>query len=66
MVAKADERLERFRSEFLPKLVATLHPTVVVAFGSRVRGEGLAHSDLDLVIVSEPFRNVRWLDGRLS
>ena len=37
-------------------------PTLAVAFGSRSRGEGLAHSDLDLLIVSERFRDVRWLD----
>lgn len=62
MVTGTDERLERFRAEFLPKLVTTFHPTVVRAFGSRVRGEGLTHSDLDLVIASESFRNIRWLD----
>ena len=62
MATKTDERLARFCSEFLPKLVATFHPTVVVAFGSRVRGEGLTHSDLDLVIVSDSFRTIQWLD----
>jgi hypothetical protein len=31
-------------------------------FGSRARGEGLATSDLDLIIVSEAFRKVPWLD----
>ncbi len=62
MVTGTDERLERFRAEFLPKLVTAFRPTVVMAFGSRIRGEGLAHSDLDLVIVSDSFRNIRWLD----
>lgn len=62
MVTGTDERLERFRAEFLPKLVTAFHPTAVWAFGSRVRGEGLAHSDLDLVIVSEAFRTIKWLD----
>nr|MBI3614131.1 nucleotidyltransferase domain-containing protein [Nitrospirota bacterium] len=62
MATKTDERLARFCSEFLPKLVATFRPTAVVAFGSRARGEGLAYSDLDLVIVSDSFQSVRWLD----
>ncbi len=57
-----DPRLNEFRTRFLPKLVAEFHPTLVLAFGSRVRGEGLAHSDLDLLIVSELFQDVRWLD----
>jgi len=62
MVAGTDERLERFRVECLPTLVTAFHPTVVLAFGSRIKGEGLAHSDLDLVIVSDSFRNIRWLE----
>ncbi len=62
MVTGTDERLEKFRAEFLPKLVVAFRPTAVWAFGSRVRGEGLAHSDLDLVIVSDVFQNIRWLD----
>ena len=62
MAPRTDERLERFRREFLPTLIARFHPTLVLAFGSRARGEGLAHSDLDVLIVSEAFRTVRWLD----
>jgi len=62
MVTGTDTRLEQFRAQYLPKLVAAFHPTLVLAFGSRARGEGLAHSDLDLRIVSGAFRDVRWLD----
>ena len=35
---------------------------MVLAFGSRARGEALRHSDLDLLIVSDVFRDIRWLD----
>jgi predicted nucleotidyltransferase len=62
MASHADERIERFCREFLPTLVETFRPTLVVAFGSRARGEALAHSDLDLLIVSEEFRGMKWLD----
>lgn len=62
MVAKTDTRLAKFQSEFLPKLVAAFRPTLVLAFGSRARGEALKHSDLDLLIVSEDFCGIRWLD----
>ena len=62
MVTRTDERIERFRTEFLPKLTAVFHPTLVLAFGSRARGESLSHSDLDLLIVSDAFEGVRWLD----
>jgi hypothetical protein len=62
MASRTDQRLERFQTEFLPRLIESFRPTLVVAFGSRARGEGLRHSDLDLLIVSEAFSNVRWLD----
>jgi predicted nucleotidyltransferase len=57
-----DERLARFRAEYLPRLVAAFRPARVLAFGSRVRGDALKDSDLDLVVVAERFREVRWLD----
>ena len=62
MATRTDTRLEAFRSQCLPKLIADFQPTLVIAFGSRTRGEGLTHSDLDLIIVSERFQNVRWLE----
>ncbi len=62
MATKTDTHLAEFRAEFLPKLRARFRPSVVVAFGSRARGEGLASSDLDLLIVSADFQGVRWLD----
>jgi predicted nucleotidyltransferase len=60
--AHADERVARFRAEVLPRLVERFRPVKVIAFGSRVRGEALKDSDLDLVIVSEAFQGMAWLD----
>ena len=62
MAPKTDERVEEFRSKFLPKVIAVFHPRLVLAFGSRARGDALKHSDLDLLIVSDAFHDVRWLD----
>src|SRR5213594_961353 len=62
MAATTDKRLEEFRTRFLPRLVEKFRPHLVLAFGSRARGEALTHSDLDLVIVSDAFRDIRWLD----
>jgi predicted nucleotidyltransferase len=39
-----------------------LEPLRVIAFGSRVRGDALSTSDLDLVLVSPWFRRVRCLE----
>ena len=62
MVTRTDTRLEQFRAQYLPKLVAAFHFTLVLAFESRAGGEGLTDSDLDLLIISGAFRDVRWLD----
>jgi predicted nucleotidyltransferase len=62
MAARTDERIARFQNVFLPRLTAAFKPTVVIAFGSRVRGDSLSHSDLDLLIVSEAFHGMKWLD----
>jgi predicted nucleotidyltransferase len=62
-VAQAvDERVERFRRDYLPRLVEKFRPTKVLVFGSRARGDALKHSDLDLLIVADAFASVRWLD----
>jgi predicted nucleotidyltransferase len=62
MAPKTDTRLAEFRAKFLPKLLVSFHPQLVIAFGSRARGEALRHSDLDLLVVSETFNGVRWLE----
>lgn len=62
MAQALDQRVERFRSEYLPLLVERFRPASVVVFGSRARGDALKHSDLDLMVVSQAFANVRWLD----
>ena len=57
----ADPVLKRFQEACLPRLEALYHPQLVLAFGSRVRGDALDGSDLDLVIVSEAFRGLPFL-----
>lgn len=57
-----DRRIARFRRELLPCLERRFDPERVIVFGSRARGEALEHSDLDVVLVSDAFRDVSWLD----
>ena len=57
-----DEQLERFRREVLPRLVAHYRPQRVLAFGSRVRGDALKDSDLDVLVVADAFGDTRWID----
>lgn len=50
--------VEGFREKYLESLVKEFRPSLVLAFGSRVRGDNLKGSDLDLVIVSEAFEGI--------
>jgi predicted nucleotidyltransferase len=58
----ADPVLNRFKEACLPRLKALYRPRLVLAFGSRVRGDALDSSDLDVVIVSEAFRGLSFLE----
>lgn len=62
MAKSVDERVERFRRTYLPRIVRKFRPTRVLVFGSRARGDALEHSDLDLIVVSEAFAGVPWLE----
>lgn len=57
-----DPVVRRFVVRYLPKLKRRYRPSVVLAFGSRARGEALAESDLDLLVVSDRFRGVPFLE----
>lgn len=61
-----DERVERFRAEVLPCLRRHFRPDRVLVFGSRARGEALAHSDLDVLLVSDAFDGLGWLERPLE
>ena len=54
--------MRRFAARHLPRLRRRYRPDLVLVFGSRVRGEALAESDLDLLVVSERFRGVPFLE----
>ncbi len=58
----ADPVVRRFAARYLPRLRQRYQPELVLAFGSRVRGEALVESDLDLLVVSARFRGVPFLE----
>lgn len=62
MAAQLDPRLIRFRECHLADIVRDFSPEAVIAFGSRVRGNALKHSDLDLIVVARAFENVPFID----
>jgi len=56
-----DRKLAEFIRDHLPKLRDGLAPLQVIAFGSRMRGDALSTSDLDLVLVSPAFAPMSFL-----
>lgn len=62
MGQRTDPLIRQLRARYLPRLQRRYDPTLVLAFGSRARGEALEQSDLDLVVVSERFRGVPFLE----
>ncbi|MDD1727575.1 MAG: nucleotidyltransferase domain-containing protein [Methanospirillum sp.] len=53
-----DPVIDGFRLEILPKLIDLFQPEDVILFGSRVQGTPHDDSDLDVIVVSEYFRDV--------
>lgn len=47
---------------FLGRVRAAFEPERVLLFGSRARGDPLAHSDYDIIVVSRRFEGVPFLD----
>lgn len=61
MAQRDDRALTRFVRDQLPRLRERLAPLDVVAFGSRVRGDAISTSDLDLILISPRFSGMHFL-----
>lgn len=57
-----DPRIRRFVADHLPRLKQLYEPALVLAFGSRARGDALEESDLDLIVVSTRFQGIPFLE----
>ena len=55
-----DEVVRSFLQEKLEIIKREFAPLQLIVFGSRARGQGAADSDIDLIVVSERFRDVRF------
>jgi hypothetical protein len=62
MAPKEDRKIREFVTKYLPILREKLRPSLVLAFGSRARGEALETSDLDLIVVSPRFKDIPFLE----
>ena len=54
----SDLWIDRFSKDVLPLIVKEFKPEKVMFFGSRVSGGASEESDIDIIIISEAFKNI--------
>lgn len=57
-----DPVIRHFMEDCLPRIRGAFAPAEVWLFGSRVRGDALEESDLDVVLVAESFGAIPWVE----
>jgi predicted nucleotidyltransferase len=57
-----DRWLVRFKREALPKLIAELKPEKILLFGSRIKGTADENSDIDVIVVSNAFATIPFIE----
>lgn len=58
---REDIWIKRFKEEALPKIIMSFSPVKIIIFGSRAKGEAKDDSDIDVIIISESFRDIHFL-----
>ncbi len=66
MDRKPDKKTMMLLKEHLIFLKKRFSPLHVYLFGSRARGDNLEESDIDLLIVSEKFRNINFRERMIQ
>ncbi len=62
MKAIKDIVLKEFLKISLPLLQTEFTPEAIIVFGSRISGTQRAESDIDLIIISDYFRNISFVN----
>jgi len=62
MVKYTNERMRKDLIKFLKKVKKYYNIKKAIIFGSRARGDYFLDSDVDLILISEDFRNFRFTD----
>ncbi|HII94480.1 MAG TPA: nucleotidyltransferase domain-containing protein [Candidatus Methanofastidiosum sp.] len=55
----SDPLIEKFQREALPIIKKEFKPNRIILFGSRVRGDAREDSDIDVILISSYFKNIR-------
>jgi predicted nucleotidyltransferase len=60
-VTISDPVLKTFIETVVPVIKEKMAPSKIVIFGSRVRGEATEDSDIDVIIVSDVFKGIKFV-----
>ena len=61
-----DKWIERFNKEVLPFIIRRLNPSRVLIFGSRVTGNVTEDSDIDVIIISDAFEEIPFVNRMVN
>ncbi len=60
-ILHSDPILKTFIETIVPVIKKEMSPSKIVIFGSRVRGEATEESDIDVIIVSDFFKGIKFV-----
>lgn len=53
--------VRRFKRKALPVLISVFKPKEIIIFGSRISGKAHENSDIDVVMISDSFKNIPFI-----
>lgn len=57
-----DKWCEKFIEEAVPEIIKTFKPKNIIIFGSRIRDNAPEKSDIDVILVSEYFKHLKFIE----
>lgn len=60
-IIQSDAVLKSFIETAVPKIKEYLAPSRIIIFGSRVRGKATEDSDIDVIVISDLFRGIKFV-----
>ena len=59
---KDDKLINLFKKTLLPQIIRDYKPKAIIIFGSRIKGNSTLNSDLDIIIVSNLFQEIPFIE----
>ena len=59
---KKDKLIQKFKQTLLPQIIKEYNPQTIIIFGSRIKGISTLSSDLDIIIISNLFQEIPFIE----